>query len=244
MALRAILFDFGATLDDPRHWLDRFVGHYRAGGVELDREELDPAFDHATRSAYRATDALRKMKLRETVDFLLRLQIEHLSCLGPEHLRRQLQQLGPSGLAQLRDRLGAAFAQESRVGMARSRKILQGLQPRFRLGVVSNFYGNLDRVLDESGMLELMEVTVDSSSVGIFKPDVRIFERALAALGPSVAASDVAMVGDSPDKDCAPARRAGMKTIWLCNPPDRIGPRPVAEFADQKINALDELLKL
>ena len=242
--LRALLFDFGGTLDCPVHWLDRFLSHYRACGLEIERAELDPAFDRATAQAYRAAGTIRKIGLRETVDFLLRAQIDYLSCLGPEHLGQRFQQMGPAGVAELRNRIGAAFAQQSLRGMRRSRELMVALKRRFRLGVVSNFYGNLDRVLAEGGMLELMDVTVDSSTVGIFKPDPRIFATALAALGVSSRPDEVAMVGDSLDKDCAPARRAGMKAIWLCSPPDRAAPRDVGDFADLKINALEELLKL
>ena len=242
--LRALLFDFGGTLDCPVHWLDRFLSHYRACGLEIERAELDPAFDRATAQAYRASGTIRKIGLRETVDFLLRAQIDYLSCLGPEHLGHRFQQMGSSGVAELRNRIGAAFAEESLGGMKRSRELMVALKRRFRLGVVSNFYGNLDRVLAEGGMLELMDVTVDSSSVGIFKPDPRIFAAALAGLGVPLRPDEVGMVGDSPDKDCEPARRAGMKAIWLCSPPDRVAPSNLADFADLKINALDELLKL
>ncbi len=245
--LRALLFDFGGTLDCPVHWLDRFLSHYRACGLEIERAELDPAFDRATAQAYRAAGTIRKIGLRETVDFLLRAQIDYMSCLGPEHLGQRFQQMGPAGVVELRNRIGAAFAEESLRGMKRSRELMVALKRRFRLGVVSNFYGNLDRVLAEGGMLELMDVTVDSSAVGIFKPDPRIFATALAALSSrpdEVAPEEVAMVGDSPDKDCTPARRAGMKAIWLCSPPDRAAPRDFGDFADLKINALEELLKL
>jgi len=247
--LRALLFDFGGTLDCPIHWLDRFLSHYRACGLAIERAELDPAFSRATAQAYRAAGTirrigLREIGLRETVDFLLRAQIDYLSCLGPEHLGERFQQMGPAGVADLRNRIGAAFAEESLRGMKRSRKLIVALKRRFGLGVVSNFYGNLDRVLAEGGMLELMDVTVDSSAVGIFKPDPRIFLTALAALGLSSRPDEVAMVGDSPDNDCESARRAGMKAIWLCSPPDRAARRDFSDFADLKINALEELLKL
>ena len=247
--LRALLFDFGGTLDGTAHWLNRFLAHYRACGIAIERDQLDPAFDLATTRAYRSSEKVSKMGLRETIDFLLRIQMDHLGCRGPEHVGQRFQQLGPSGVVELRNRIGAAFAHESLRGMKRSREVMMALKPRFGLGVVSNFYGNLDRVLAEGGMLELMDVTVDSSVIGIFKPDPRIFAPALAALRASsrpdeIAPNEIAMVGDSPDKDCVPARRAGMKAIWLCNPPDRVAPPELGAFADLKINALDQLLKL
>jgi hypothetical protein len=44
MSRRAILFDFGGTLDGPSHWHDRFLARYRASGLGLSRDELDSAY--------------------------------------------------------------------------------------------------------------------------------------------------------------------------------------------------------
>lgn len=241
--LRALLFDFGGTLDQPIHWLDRFLAYYRACGLELDRAQLEPAYDCATKTAYGAVEAMRERGLSETVRFLVGLQLDHLSRFGPEHVREELTRVGQSGNERLRDRISAAFSEESFCGMARSREVLLVLSSRFRLGVVSNFYGNLDRVLAEARLSELMDVTVDSAKVGIFKPDPRIFGEALDALGFSAQPAQAAMVGDSPVKDCAPAHRAGLKTIWLCGP-DRLSGDLAEGFADHKIHTIDELLKL
>ena len=50
--IRAILFDMGGTLDgDGQHWLDRFLGLYRAYGIDLPRETIRGAFDQAERQA-------------------------------------------------------------------------------------------------------------------------------------------------------------------------------------------------
>src|SRR4051812_20588429 len=53
MRPRAILFDYGGTLDGPAsHWLPRFLQLYRRAGVELRFERFRAAFDHATRCGY------------------------------------------------------------------------------------------------------------------------------------------------------------------------------------------------
>lgn len=54
---------------------------------------------------------------------------------------------------------------------------------------------------------------VISEEVGIAKPDPRIFQPALAALG--LQAADVLYVGDSVTSDMAGARNAGMDFCWL-----------------------------
>ena len=50
------------------------------------------------------------------------------------------------------------------------------------MGIVSNFYGNLDRILEEAKLDRLFAAVADSSRIGIFKPDAGIFEAALKKL--------------------------------------------------------------
>jgi putative hydrolase of the HAD superfamily len=83
----------------------------------------------------------------------------------------------------------------------------------------------------------MFSAIADSGQMGIYKPDLRIYEAAIAAM--KVGARETLMIGDSLDKDCAPARRLGMQTVWLrhreAKPPE--GPLP----ADFTITALDGL---
>jgi HAD superfamily hydrolase (TIGR01509 family) len=218
--MRAILFDFGGTLDYPRHWLDRFLTHYREAGVELTRSELDAAFDKATHIAYRDASSIREFGLSSLVHYLVKVQLEELALNGSGRVRAVLDKAvarqvdSPrNGIGRLADRISRAFVEESIAGLRASREILTALRTRFKIGVVSNFYGNLDRILAEAGFGELVDALADSSRLGIFKPDPGIFQAALDQLG--VAAGEAVMVGDSLDKDCVPARRLGCSTVWL-----------------------------
>ena len=253
--MRAILFDFGGTLDHPRHWLDRFLQHYRANGIDVSRVELDAAYAHATRTAYGSDAAIHHHNLGELITFLVHHQLDHLHREGPERLRGHL---GGQGDArhELADRISTAFANESRMGLNFSRDILRHLSRDFKLGVVSNFYGNLDVILAEAGIRELIQVAIDSKHAGIFKPDERIFAAALHAL--DVPHNQVAMVGDSLSKDIAPASRLGMRTVWLrhapaadsgadssSKPPSETAPPPEVEAsADYRIRSLEELKEI
>jgi putative hydrolase of the HAD superfamily len=91
--------------------------------------------------------------------------------------------------------------------------VLSELARRYPLGIVSNFYGNLDAVCEELGIRALFRVIVDSEQVGCRKPDPRIFRHALDELG--VKPADATFVGDSPSRDMAGARGVGMAHIWL-----------------------------
>jgi FMN phosphatase YigB (HAD superfamily) len=201
-----LLFDFGGTLDLPgAHWLDRFLAHYRDGGVNLTREELDRAYDYATRRGYQAGERIYAFGLRRLVDQLVAWQIDYLL----EYLPGRV----PSTLRDAGDGIAEGFCAQSTTGFEHSRAALAALAPRFRIGVVSNFYGNLEAVLGEAGLLPFVTAAVDSSRVGAFKPDAAIYQAALARL--EARPGESAMVGDSLNKDCAPARGLGLGTVWL-----------------------------
>jgi putative hydrolase of the HAD superfamily len=237
--MRAILFDFGGTLDSPRHWLDRFVSHYRSAGVDISRIELEVAYGAATRTAYGAGMEIRTFGLGKLVRYLVDLQLATLRSARPSPVRRFLEAAAAGDeLDRIAERIAGRFVAESRCGLEQSCEVLSRLAPRFKIGVVSNFYGNLDRVLAEAKIADLVAVVVDSSRLGYFKPDSRIFEAALDNL--EIAAVDTVMVGDSLDKDCAPARRLGMRTVWLQHGATSAQEQP-STLADYTIHQLEEV---
>lgn len=242
--ISALLFDFGGTLDGPAHWLDRFLGQYRAAGLRLSRAWLDPAFQHATRMAYSAGGPIRRFSLRDLARFLVGQQSDYLLREGPPPIRQRFAALGARGRHRMVEQITEAFAEETLGGLERSRRVLERLRPHFQIAVVSNFYGNLDRILAEARMAKLVDSAIDSTCVGVFKPEPGIFEAALAALGVKADAS--AMVGDSLDKDCAPARRLGLTTVWY-HPPGANGVPPGGEarvHADYTISSLEEIAEI
>jgi putative hydrolase of the HAD superfamily len=234
-----MLFDFGGTLDYPRHWLDRFVVHYRAAGIEITRAQLDPAFDHATRMGYRSTRMISSYGLTELVDYLVRLQIDHLSRHGAPEVRETLGAASAGmRLPEIAGFITQSFVAESRLGLAASRKLLMALSGRFRMGIVSNFYGNLENILAEFVLASFFGVVADSSQLGVFKPEPSIFNHAIKALG--AIPSETAMVGDSLAKDCAPAHALGLTTVRLRHAPlpDAASPPyrgAIAEAADLEV---------
>ncbi|HYD49020.1 MAG TPA: HAD family hydrolase [Terriglobales bacterium] len=219
--IRAVLFDLGGTLDGPaRHWETRFGALYRREGWQLSRGELADAFGHATRAAY-ADPAMASRCLRETVAF---------------HSRHQLERLGRFD-AEVVERVAGSFVAEAEAALAASRAVLQRLRPLVRLGVISNFYGNAERILDDAGITPLLDVVIDSSCVGCSKPEPRIFELALDAL--RLAPAEVLYVGDSFDKDILPAHRLGLRTAWLV--PVDAPPCPEPDAADFTLLRLEDV---
>jgi putative hydrolase of the HAD superfamily len=219
--VRGILFDYGGTLDGPAsHWLDRMIELYREAGVELPFERTKAAFYRADDAAY-AERRVADMSLAELMAFHVDVQLDHLGLEDPR----------------LRRRLVEGFVDRSHAALADSRRVLARLTPHYRLGVVSNFYGNVARILADAGIAPLLAVIADSNRVGCMKPDRRIFEHALAGLGTDAAAT--LHVGDSYERDVRAAHALGLRTAWLVPSPRR--PADPDAIADLTVSSLDEL---
>jgi putative hydrolase of the HAD superfamily len=194
--MKSVLFDFGGTLDaDGSTWLERFRFLYKEAGLETDKERLAKAF-------YKADDELpTRHKLPGlSLEQTLNLQVaDTLEALGAD--------------ASLREQIAGRFLADCRAHFRRNKPVLERLAKRFKLGIVSNFYGNLDGILASEGLRGLFGVVADSAVVGATKPDAPIFKHALDALGSTVV--DSLMVGDSIPRDMRGAEALGMRHALL-----------------------------
>ncbi len=82
-----------------------------------------------------------------------------------------------------------------------------------RLVVASNWDCSLPEVLERAGIAPLVDAVVSSASAGAVKPDARLFRAALEAAG--CEPEEALHVGDSPEKDVAGARAAGIRAVLL-----------------------------
>jgi putative hydrolase of the HAD superfamily len=90
---------------------------------------------------------------------------------------------------------------------------LSDLQPRIRLGIISNFDGRLRQVLANLGILSIFDPIVISSEVGADKPDPYIYAHACALAG--VEPGRALHIGDDPLCDWQGARDAGLVSLEL-----------------------------
>ena len=89
-------------------------------------------------------------------------------------------------------------------------------------GVISNSNGSVRAILEETGLAAHLDFIIDSSVVGVEKPDPRIFELGLREAG--VGAAHAVYVGDLYSVDVLGARGAGLDGILL-DPGGFWGPR-------------------
>lgn len=79
------------------------------------------------------------------------------------------------------------------------------------VGVISNSNGSVQRALDEAGLARYLEFVIDSSVVGMTKPDPGIFELGWRAA--RTAPEETVYIGDSYCVDVTGARRAGLGAV-------------------------------
>jgi putative hydrolase of the HAD superfamily len=92
-------------------------------------------------------------------------------------------------------------------------RVLEELQPRFQLAVISNFDGRLRLILDHLGIAKFFARVFISSELGADKPDPEIFRRALKLI--DLKPSEVLHVGDDPERDWEAASAAGLSIFRL-----------------------------
>jgi HAD superfamily hydrolase (TIGR01549 family) len=117
---------------------------------------------------------------------------------------------------------------------------LEELKGSYRLGVIANQPGEVRTAMRREGLEPFFEVWGVSDDLGVGKPDPALFELAVKAAG--VAPDAGVMVGDRLDYDIRPAKRVGMRTIWMLRgeAPDEPTTEQLAE-TDGAVRGLAEL---
>ncbi len=195
--MKSLLFDYGGTLDsDGTTWLERFHPIYKEAGLDVPKDRFDRAF-YDSDDNLPARHALKGLDLAQTV----RLQVaDVIKALAPDR-------------DDLVDPVAGRFVADCRGQFKRLTPALERLSKRYRLGIVSNFYGNLDGILAAEGLRPLFSVVADSGVLGVTKPEAAIFLHAAKAMGSSP--EECVMVGDSIKRDMAGAAGVGMKKALI-----------------------------
>ena len=206
--IKGILIDFGGTIDsDGVHWFNAFQDAY-ALVADVPKELLWDAYVHTERTLGRNPIITPTDTFCKTLQTKIALQTEYLQSKG--------------FTIQAQDTiLDTCYNKVVKHITEVSRPVLERIQ--LPMVLVTNFYGNMHTVLAEFGLDHLFKDVIESSVVGVRKPDPAIFRLGVAALGLDPA--DTVMIGDSPDKDIIPAQSIGCHT---CS----IGDRPLLHISD------------
>jgi HAD superfamily hydrolase (TIGR01549 family) len=205
--LKGIIFDYGGTIDtNSRHWAEVLWEKYQYFRVPVSKEVFREAYVHGERTLARNPLVKPEHNFLDVLQIKTRIQIDYLVDKG------------------FLDRVEAddkAYAlhvaddcyQYVLETLKRTRPVVRELAAHYRLVLVSNFYGNIQTILKDFQLADYFSEVIESSVVGVRKPDPAIYRLGVEAMG--FPARQVLVVGDSFSKDMVPAKAVGCKTAWL-----------------------------
>jgi len=210
MEVKGYIFDYGGTLDSGGcHWGRVFWHAYERTGLHVGEAQFREAYVAVERRLGREAIIKPDFTFRQTLEIKVPMQLEAMgitegSVAGPPCS-------GGAAASEAVTSIVADLYASAVRHTAQARRVLQQLKaPKV---LVSNFYGNMTTVLREMQLTDLFSAVIESAVVGVSKPDPRIFELGIDALG--LQPQEVAVVGDSLRNDILPARALGCQTVWL-----------------------------
>ena len=196
--MKAVLFDFGGTIDtDGVHWSEKFWEYYERFKVPVKKSDFERAFV-ATEKQLGDVPVLKQATFYETLRKQFKLQFKLLKLDSKDERVQSMLDL---------------CYKDVDTTIHKAKKLIEKLAERYRLGIVSNFYGNLETVCQEFELYSYFTTVIDSVVVGLRKPDPAIWSLALKKL--DVKPENAYVVGDSYERDIVPSKQLGCRTIWL-----------------------------
>lgn len=204
--IKGIIFDYGGTLDSNGvHWAHIIWEAYEKTRIPVTKEQFREAYVYGERflaqhpiiSADFNFKDLMESKIKVEFDFLIEKSVLKQSDL----LQKQRLEIVT---------ICYEFAKKT---VQESKEILEELHQYYPLVLVSNFYGNIETVLNDFEIREFFCKIIESAVVKIRKPDPAIFMLGVKELG--LTPEEVTVIGDSYSKDIIPAKECGCQTIWI-----------------------------
>lgn len=205
--IQGVIFDYGGTIDtNSRHWAEVLWEKYRELQVPVDKPVFREAYVHGERTLARQPLVKPEDNFYDVLRIKTRVQMDWLVENGILPREKAVAENYASRIAD------ACYAYVLEV-LKRTRPVVKTLSEHYKLVLVSNFYGNIQAVLKDFGLDGFFSRIVESSVVGVRKPDPAIYRLGVKAMG--LPAGQVLVVGDSFSKDVVPAKKVGCKVAWL-----------------------------
>ena len=218
---KVIFFDFGGTLDyDGLNWEERAAKFAQMMGLKNDPETLYEAGHSAIHSMYR-DPMLITQSFPDTLSQFTAGMLDHLKCSD----------------GKIHSEISRALYTESKDFLNRNLNLLKTLKSEYRMGVISNNFGNTAGWCNECGFGEVFHTIIDSTLVGSRKPEPQIFKIALERINASP--EEALHVGDRYNADVTGAKGVGMSTVLI--KPKGLEPSQDPQMVDYHIKSLLEL---
>lgn len=203
--IKGIIFDYGGTLDTGGdHWSEVIWKAYGQAGVAVDKAAFREAYVYAERELARTRHILPEHDFNDLLNIKMQIELQWLAENG---------RFAPAEIAAKARDIAAICYTCAKEQVSCAIPVLDYLSKKYRLVLVSNFYGNIATVLKDFGIDRFFPKIVESSVVGIRKPDPEIFRLGVRDLG--CEPEEALVVGDSYRKDIEPAEKIGCQAIWI-----------------------------
>ncbi len=227
MSIQAIIFDFGGTLDSHGiDWFKRF---------RLSIEKKVGPIDEAVFEKYIRLSADGIAELPDTPALSMEGTVRRLC----EHIQRHMAADAAELAMWLDAEVADEFIAEALPILEANIETIDSLSRHYRLGCVSNNWGNVAGWCRDFKLDGYFETMIDSAVVGSRKPDARIFQAALDEM--HLPPEQCAYVGDNYDCDVIGSHAIGMRPVWITPPSSLLNGGPVTPL---RITRLNELLNV
>lgn len=203
--IRGIIFDYGGTIDSRGdHWSEVIWDAYQATEVPVSKDAFRDAYVFAERELARTRHILPHHTFHDLLLIKMRIELQHLT---EKHF------LPEDAVGYYAAQLADYCDDAARNAIADARPVLEELYRRYPMVLVSNFYGNVEAVLETYDLRRYFRDIIESAVVGVRKPDPAIFALGVKAL--ALEPGQVLVIGDSLRKDIEPARSLGCRVAWI-----------------------------
>ncbi|MBQ7941488.1 MAG: HAD family hydrolase [Muribaculaceae bacterium] len=205
--IKGIIFDYGGTIDtNSRHWAEVLWSKYVEINVPTDKESFRDAYVYGERAMAKHPYVKPEHNFYDVLDIKTRLQMDFLYESGKmtepkDILYGYAKQITDLCYRYVLDVLKSTLP------------VVETLSKKYKLVLVSNFYGNINTILEDFKLINYFDSIIESSVVGVRKPDPAIYQLGVDAMG--YKAESVLVVGDSFSKDVVPAKAVGCQVAWL-----------------------------
>lgn len=203
--IKGIIFDYGGTIDSRGvHWSEIIRDGYQSAQIDIDKESFRECYVFAERELARVRHILPHHNFFDLLLIKMRIELGYLA----EH-----DKISSDTVEEKAREVAEYCYEQARECIEEARPTLEALAARYPMVLVSNFYGNVESVLEDFDLRRYFGAIVESAVVGVRKPDPRIFSLGVEALG--LEAEDVLVIGDSYRKDIVPAESIGCRVLWI-----------------------------
>ena len=203
--VKGIIFDYGGTLDTGGdHWSEVIWSAYTKAGIAVDKAQFREAYVYAERELARERHILPQHDFHDMLLIKMRIELQWLAGQGL---------FPPQDIEAKAGETASICYESARQSVSAAKPVLEALAAKYPLVLVSNFYGNIETVLRDFGIDSFFNDIIESAVLGVRKPDPRIFEHGVKALG--LLPEETLVIGDSYRKDIVPAESIGCQAIWL-----------------------------